>query len=183
MELNAKSKIDDWLKQYPFLLDFLITLSHHFKNLKNPLIRKTMGKVATLKQAADIGGLDIEGLISALTAEIDKQTVTDAGSDNSVPAAMDEIPTDSVEKQEILKGIIRDLHDGEDMEVLKERFRELSLGVEATEIAKMEQALMDEGLPAEEIKRLCDVHVEIFKEALEEKDRPEPPLDIRSIPS
>ena len=135
-----------------------------------------MGKVATLKQAADIGGLDIEGLISALTAEIDKQTVTDAGSDKSAPAAMDETPTDSVEKQEILKGIIRDLHDGEDMEVLKERFRELSLGVEATEIAKMEQALMDEGLPAEEIKRLCDVHVEIFKEALEEKDRPEPPL-------
>jgi hypothetical protein len=40
----------------------------------------------------------------------------------------------------------------------------------------MEQALMNEGLPAEEIKRLCDVHVEIFKEALEEKDRPEPPL-------
>jgi DUF438 domain-containing protein len=176
MELNAKTKIDSLLKQYPFLLDFLITLSPHFKNLKNPLIRKTMGKVATLKQAADIGGLDIEGLISALTAEIDKQTVTDGGSDKSAPAAMDETPTDSVEKQEILKGIIRDLHDGENMEVLKERFRELSQGVEAIEIAKMEQALMDEGLPVEEIKRLCDVHVEIFKEALEEQDRPDPPL-------
>ena len=176
MELNAKTKIDDLLKQYPFLLDFLITLSSHFENLKNPLIRKTMGKVATLKQAADIGGLDIEGMISALTAEIDKQTVTDAGSDKSAPATMDETPTNSVEKQEILKGIIRDLHDGEDMEVLKERFRELSQGVEATEIAKMEQALMDEGMPAEEIKRLCDVHVEIFKEALEEQDRPGTPL-------
>jgi len=41
MELNAKTKIDDLLKQHPFLLDFLITLSPHFKNLKNPLIRKT----------------------------------------------------------------------------------------------------------------------------------------------
>jgi hypothetical protein len=39
------------------LLDFLITFSPHFENLKNPLIRKTMGKVATLKQAANIGGL------------------------------------------------------------------------------------------------------------------------------
>ncbi len=184
MELNAKTKIDSLLKQYPFLLDFLITLSPHFKNLKNPLIRKTMGKVATLKQAADIGGLDIEGLISALTAEIDKQTVTDGGSDKSAPAAMDETPTDSVEKQEILKGIIRDLHDGENMEVLKERFRELSQGVEAIEIAKMEQALMDEGLPVEEIKRLCDVHVEIFKEALEEQDRSDPALwATRSTPT
>jgi hypothetical protein len=62
------------------------------------------------------------------------------------------------------------------MAVLKQRFSELVKGVEATEIAKMEQALMDEGLPAEEIKRLCDVHVEIFKDALEEQDRPDPPL-------
>ncbi len=62
------------------------------------------------------------------------------------------------------------------MEAVKQRFNQLVKGVEATEIAKMEQALMDEGLPAEEIKRLCDVHVEIFKEALEEQDRPDPPL-------
>jgi hypothetical protein len=48
-------------------------------------------------------------------------------------------------------------------------------GVSAPEVAKMEQALMDEGMPAEEIKRLCDVHVEIFKEALEEQDRPATP--------
>ena len=52
------------------------------------------------------------------------------------------------------------------MAVLKQRFAQLVSGVEASEIASMEQALMDEGLPAEEIKRLCDVHVEIFKEAL-----------------
>ena len=56
MELNAKTKIDNLLKQYPFLLDFLVTLSPHFENLKNPLIRKTMGKIATLEKAAGIGG-------------------------------------------------------------------------------------------------------------------------------
>jgi len=61
------------------------------------------------------------------------------------------------------------------MEVLLQGFKKLISGVEATEVAQMEQALMNEGLPAEEIKRLCDVHVEIFKEALEVQDRPEPP--------
>ncbi|MEJ2165693.1 MAG: DUF438 domain-containing protein [Desulfobacterales bacterium] len=78
-------------------------------------------------------------------------------------------------RQEILKGIIKDLHAGENMEVLKQRFRRLIQGVEASEIAEIEQKLMDEGLPPEEIKRLCDVHVEIFKEALEEHERPQPP--------
>ena len=33
----------------------------------------------------------------------------------------------------------------------------------------MEQRLIDEGMPEEEVKRLCDVHVEVFKESLEDK--------------
>ena len=175
MELNTNTKIDDLLKQYPFLLDFLITLSPKFKNLKNPVVRKTVGKVATLKKAAAIGGLSVESLISTLSVEISKQTGNLPVSGESVAASQGEILVDPKERQQVLKGIIRDLHDGEDMEALKQRFRELLRGVEATEIAKIEQALMNEGLPVEEIKRLCDVHVEIFKEALEEQGRPEPP--------
>ena len=52
MQINAKTKIDQLLKQYPFLEDFLITLSPKFKGLKNPIMRKTMGKVASLEMAA-----------------------------------------------------------------------------------------------------------------------------------
>ena len=176
MEINAKTKINDLLKQYPFLEDFLITLSPKFKGLKNPIMRKTMGKVATLQMATSISGLDLDTLIASLTAEIEKQSGQDATSGEAAPASQGEPLTDPKERQAALKGIIKDLHDGEDMEVLKTRFRDLFQGVEAPEIAKMEQELMNEGMAAEEIKRLCDVHVEIFKEALEEQDRPDPPL-------
>ena len=129
MELNPNTKIDDLLTQYPFLLEFLITLSPKFKNLKNPVVRKTMGKVATLKKAAAIGGLKVDDLISKLSAEI------------SQASASKESVTDPKERQAALKQIIRDLHDGKDMEVLKQKFRELVHGVEATEIAKMEQEI------------------------------------------
>ena len=176
MEINAKTKINNLLKQYPFLEDFLITLSPKFKGLKNPIMRKTMGKVATLELATSISGLDLDTLIASLTAEIEKQSGQDATSGEAFPASQSEPLTDPKERQAALKGIIKDLHDGGDMEILKTRFRELIQGVEAPEIAKMEQELMNEGLPAEEIKRLCDVHVEVFKEALEEQDRPDPPL-------
>jgi len=175
MELNTNTKIDELLKQYPFLLDFLITLSPMFKNLKNPVMRKTIGKVATLKKAAAIGGLKVEELISRLSAEIARQTGNIPASGEPVSASQGDTVAESEERQAVLKGIIRDLHDGKDIQVLKQNFRELVHGVEATEIAKMEQALMNEGLPAEEIKRLCDIHVEIFKEALEDQDLPEPP--------
>jgi len=177
MDINAKTKIDEMLKQYPFLEDFLITLSPKFKGLKNPIMRKTMGKVASLEMASKISGLKIDTLITLLTAEIEKHG--GGGVDTSGEAAagsQSEPLTDPGERQAALKGIIKDLHDGGDMEVLKQRFKDLIQGVDAPEIAKMEQELMNEGMDAEEIKRLCDVHVEIFKEALEEQDRPEPPV-------
>ena len=170
MEISANTKIDSLLKEYPFLEEFLVTLSPKFKSLKNPIMRKTIGKVATLSKVAGIAGLDLDDFLTALTNEINRQ----AG--ESTPDGAGGVLSDPEEKQAALKEIIKALHAGEDMAVLKQRFSQLISGVEAVEIAKMEQALMDEGLPAEEIKRLCDVHVEIFKEALEEQDRPEPPL-------
>jgi len=178
MEINATTKINDLLKEYPFLEDFLVRLSPKFKGLKNPIMRKTIGKVATLRKIAGIGGLDLDDLLATLTAEINRQLGKAATPDGSSPDGdgADGIISDPEKKQAALKEIIMALHAGEDMAILKQRFSQLISGVEATEIAKMEQALMDEGLPAEEIKRLCDVHVEIFKEALEEKDRPEPPM-------
>jgi DUF438 domain-containing protein len=176
MEINATTKIDELLKEYPFLEDFLVKLSPKFKGLRNPIMRKTIGKVATLSKIAGIGGLDPDDFLAALTAEINRQAGSAATPNGSTPEAAAGAISDPEEKQEALKEIIKSLHAGEDMAVLKKRFGELIDGVEASEIAKMEQALMDEGLPAEEIKRLCDVHVEIFKEALEEQDRPEPPM-------
>jgi DUF438 domain-containing protein len=176
MDINPKTKIDALLKQYPFLEDFLITLSPKFKGLKNPIMRKTMGKVATLEMAATVSGLNLDTLISSLTVEIERQSSSVDTSAEGVSASQGGPLTDPRERQAALKRIIKDLHDGGDMKVLKQRFRDLIQGVEASEIAKIEQELMNEGLPAEEIKRLCEVHVEIFKEALEEQDRPEPPL-------
>ncbi len=43
MDLSAKTKIDDLLTEHPFLLEFLVGKSPKFKNLKNPIMRKTGG--------------------------------------------------------------------------------------------------------------------------------------------
>lgn len=58
------------------------------------------------------------------------------------------------------------------MKGLKQRFYELIKNIDATEVAKTEQKLIEEGMPESEIKRLCDVHVEVFKEALGEQGAP-----------
>jgi len=85
---------------------------------------------------------------------------------------MSELITGKEKRLEILKGIIKDLHAGGDPEELKARFARLLREVHPTEIAEMEQRLIEEGLPEEEVKRLCDVHVAVFKEALDARVEP-----------
>ncbi len=66
MNFNAKTKIGDILKEYPFLVDFLPTLSLKFKKLKNPIIRKTLGRTATLDMIAEMGGINTDILVSEI---------------------------------------------------------------------------------------------------------------------
>jgi DUF438 domain-containing protein len=66
-----------------------------------------------------------------------------------------------------LHAIVKDLHAGKSVEEVKPAFEELIADVEATEIAAMEQKLIEGGVPDSEVKRLCDVHVQVFADALE----------------
>lgn len=169
MTLTPQTKIEELLSTYPFLKDFLIRLNPHFKALDNPLIRKTLGRVATLSKAAVIGGMDLKVLMHSVAEEIMKQTGQQVTVEAGEERAEKKGPEDRLT---VLKGIIKDLHKGEDIAVLKKRFQELIKDIAPSEIAHMEQQLISEGMPEEEVKRLCDVHVEVFKESLEEKTIP-----------
>lgn len=76
-------------------------------------------------------------------------------------------------KQEMLKGIIKDLHQGKSPNEVKAEFQKLIQDVNASEIANMEQALIREGMDPGEITKLCDVHAAVFRDALEQNEKPE----------
>lgn len=90
---------------------------------------------------------------------------------------MGELIDNSKQRQETLKGIIRDLHAGVDVEEIKDRFGELLDQVGATEIAEIEQSLINEGLAVEEIQKLCDVHVAVYRESLDKQKAAEAKRD------
>jgi len=75
----------------------------------------------------------------------------------------------SASRKELLKELILDLHRGADPEDIKARFRRLIGDITAVEISELEQELIDEGLPVESVRDLCDVHLSIFEEALEDQ--------------
>ncbi len=71
------------------------------------------------------------------------------------------------ERKEVLKHIINRLHEGEDPDVVKADFKEILDQATATEISYAEEELIKEGMSREKIHKLCDVHLEVFKESLE----------------
>ncbi len=175
MEISEKTKIDPLLKEYPFLLEYLPTLAKEYKNLSNPLMRKTIGKMATLEKVSRMGDVELPFLLSSIADEVERQTgerpvVTMYGA--AMPGLQESV---KVDRKEALKDIIRDLHAGEDPEVLKTRFADLVSEISPGELAEVEQSLIDEGMLEEEITNLCSLHVEIIKEGLDKGDLPSMP--------
>jgi len=81
---------------------------------------------------------------------------------------------DNVSKRkQILKEVIQRLHAGESVEDLQAKFGEAIRGATAGEIADAERAMIGEGVSVSEIQRLCDLHVAVFRETLDEEPPPE----------
>lgn len=161
MHISEKTNIHDLLAQYPYLENFLAERNSLYKNLENPLMRNTIGRIASLEKVASMSGEDVAQLIDALEKEISLK------GREGFKAFVGKKYVDP-DKKTRLKDIIIALHEGDDPERLKKQFADLVKGVTITEIADLEQSLIDDGLPGREIRRLCDLHVAIFQESLDE---------------
>ncbi len=85
------------------------------------------------------------------------------------------------DKKAQIKEAIRQLHTGVPPEEVKEKFRDVFEGTDSLEIAKIEEELVKEGLKREDMRRLCDVHMAIFKEQIEKQNlnlKPSQPISI-----
>ena len=80
---------------------------------------------------------------------------------------------DKQAKKEALKDIILKLHSGLTAEKAKDRFEKEIGNITSTEIAELEQGLINDGLSPDEIKKFCNVHALIFQSALEKADSAE----------
>ena len=66
MEITSRSKLLDVLKAYPELEEQIIAIAPPFKNLRNPILRRTVAQLATLEQVAQIGQVDVSELVAGL---------------------------------------------------------------------------------------------------------------------
>ena len=81
----------------------------------------------------------------------------------------------SEDRKKLIKELIRQLHAGASPEEVKEKFKQVLRDISPLEISKIEQELIEEGMPRKEIQRLCDVHLAVFREQLEKQKPPVSP--------
>jgi uncharacterized protein (DUF2249 family) len=65
-EITPQTRIGALLESYPELEDVLVKLSPAFEKLRNPVLRNTIGKIATLEQVGKVGGIPIGVLVNEL---------------------------------------------------------------------------------------------------------------------
>ncbi len=76
---------------------------------------------------------------------------------------MSELIDNSAKKKELLKLMILQLHEGQAPEYVRGRLIKLMGQVPYNQVVEVEQELIAEGLPQEEILKLCDIHTAALK--------------------
>jgi hypothetical protein len=71
---------------------------------------------------------------------------------------MSEIINNSKKRKELLKHMILQLHNGEAPDLVRNRLAVLLESIPYDEVVEVEQELISEGLPVEEVLKLCDIH-------------------------
>lgn len=95
---------------------------------------------------------------------------------------MSELINNSLYRKEKLKELILKLHKGESPDSVRQELTDSLKNIPYGEVVEVEQELMQEGLPEEEVLKLCDVHGSVLEGQVDltgAKDIPEGhPVDI-----
>ncbi len=88
---------------------------------------------------------------------------------------MSELLDSARKRKDLLKHMIRQLHEGEAPEQVKSQLTRLLGKVPYDDVVKVEQELINEGLPETEILKLCDIHSQVLKGSLDKTEAKEAP--------
>jgi uncharacterized protein len=88
---------------------------------------------------------------------------------------MSELINNSEKRKELLKHMILQLHSGEAPEEVRKRLQELLKSVPYDEVVEVEQELISEGLPEEEVLKFCDIHTSVLEGHIDQSGAKEVP--------
>ena len=75
LPIIPSTKVAALLGRYPELEEVLIGIAPPFKKLKNPMLRKGVAKVASLRQVAAVGRVHVDDLVNRLRAAVGQEAI------------------------------------------------------------------------------------------------------------
>jgi len=81
IEINPSVTVHELLEAYPELEEVLIDIAPPFKKLKNPFLRRSVAKVATLKHIASVGGIPLDELITQIREAVGQAVISESYED------------------------------------------------------------------------------------------------------
>ena len=159
-EITLETKIADLLNNYEGMKDILIKINPKFEKLNNPVLRRTLAKIAGVRQAAVVGGMEPIDLLNQLRTAVGQKPVaveaveTQKEAEENIPTWTTEVPKEIINANELLDKddnplaksftIIRRFNEGEILaiesdfkpEPLIEEFEKQGHEVYAQEIGK-----------------------------------------------
>ena len=83
IEITPSVTVHALLEAYPELEEVLIDIAPPFKKLKNPLLRKSVAKVATIKHISSVGGIPLDELIGKIREAVGQSKSMDSYRDEN----------------------------------------------------------------------------------------------------
>ncbi len=81
LDITPSVTVHALLEAYPELEEVLISIASPFKKLRNPILRKSIAKVATLKHISSVGGVPLNELICKLREAVGQPVSVDSYGD------------------------------------------------------------------------------------------------------
>jgi hypothetical protein len=85
LAINPQTRVGALLEAYPELEQTLVECAPAFAKLRNPILRRTVARVATLEQAARIGGISARELVRRLREAAGQSVPELAGANERAP--------------------------------------------------------------------------------------------------
>jgi len=167
-KINLNSSVFTLVHQYPEIVEIMASLG--FTEIRKKAVVNSVGKMMTLPKGAKMRHISMESIEEALRKngfEIETETSKPAPAATQQRKGIIRNPFAgkgnlSDERIALLKGYLKRLSEGENLDSVRADFVEKFSDVAAADIMRAEQELIAEGQPITDVQRLCDVHSALF---------------------
>lgn len=151
--LDLNKPVFELAEKYPDFIEIFAGLG--FSDIKNHAMLNSMGRIITIRKGSEMKGIPLDKI-----KEVFREHGYDIlGDGDDKKDSKDSIEDDNAN---LLKQYLIRLSKGESLESVQKEFRENFESVDASEIMKAEQSLMESGVPYHEVQKLCDIHSALF---------------------